>query len=139
MAQQKASDRQLQKKAAKSDEKRRKIENSSELVIQDTHSTPAEVVSEKELPKGWEERKSKKSGKVYYVNENLGKTQWERPTAAQGQAERFLQKLREDENERVKRRREKEVEQRRIEEEQREAEEERNRPFWAKKQFNIKT
>ena len=76
---------------------------------------------------------------MYYVNESLGKTQWERPTAAQGRAEKLLRELKEKDNEREKRRSEKEAEQRRIELEKREAEEERNRPFRAKKRFEIPT
>jgi len=37
---------------------------------------------ERLLPAGWEMRKSKSTGKVYYVNEKEGKTQWEPPAGS---------------------------------------------------------
>eukprot|EP00933_Yihiella_yeosuensis_P030790 TRINITY_DN24362_c0_g1_i3.p1 TRINITY_DN24362_c0_g1~~TRINITY_DN24362_c0_g1_i3.p1 ORF type:complete len:265 (+),score=88.76 TRINITY_DN24362_c0_g1_i3:73-795(+) len=40
---------------------------------------PAYLEANPELPKGWEMRKSKSTGKRYFVNEKLGKTQWTPP------------------------------------------------------------
>lgn len=36
----------------------------------------------RQLPEGWEMRRSKSTSKVYYVNEKLGKTQWEPPAGS---------------------------------------------------------
>ena len=43
-----------------------------------TEAAPQTLVSP-QLPKGWRARNSKSYGKVYYVNEKLGRTQWEYP------------------------------------------------------------
>jgi len=37
---------------------------------------------QRQLPEGWEIKISKSTGKVYYVNEKLGKTQWEPPAGS---------------------------------------------------------
>lgn len=40
----------------------------------------------RQLPEGWEVKQSRSTGKVYYVNEKLGKTQWEPPAGSSAKA-----------------------------------------------------
>jgi len=45
---------------------------------------PAAVTQalQRQLPDGWEMRKSRSTGKIYYVNEKLGKSQFEPPAGS---------------------------------------------------------
>eukprot|EP00928_Gymnodinium_smaydae_P030020 TRINITY_DN22437_c0_g1_i1.p1 TRINITY_DN22437_c0_g1~~TRINITY_DN22437_c0_g1_i1.p1 ORF type:complete len:406 (-),score=90.26 TRINITY_DN22437_c0_g1_i1:166-1383(-) len=90
-------------------------------------SSAAERSDTTELPDGWERRTSSSTGKHYYVNQKLGKTQWEMPTKAQAEAEEILARRRAREAERKQR----EEAQAREEKRRRLETEDAQRPFWA--------
>lgn len=48
-----------------------------------------DALPEQPLPIGWEAKLSRSSGRVYYVNRKLGKSQFERPTIASLKAQRL--------------------------------------------------